>query len=364
MAPPWVSGDKTVVPNAATASVPGYVAPAVALPAPPRSVSFDLKALALSVGTLQALTTANQALIQARIDGMTLLLAAVLDDGPGDLVPTADLGDIADYARSALAGDLGAGVTDLVMQAMGYAWRTHGAVMGLPGRVGDFIYDGGAVGLSAREVVMAEAKGSFANHTNLSQVRTTAVNALLGQVAPHLGRVLSSGDRIVHGYGVCHGAPLASPPSSTVVAEPFVPVSGTPPTAPVAGAGITQKNGHAVLGTYLAAFRLMGADAEADYITAVLAGKSGREPPVLESVYSPSDGVVLRPERLRGERSPSERALGGWLGLDRRQWQPVREALAAETWPDGIEVDPAEPVMSAKKGYVRGRDGLTLTLEG
>ncbi|MHB8348650.1 MAG: hypothetical protein ACYDHM_16210, partial [Acidiferrobacterales bacterium] len=68
---------------------------------------------------------------------------------------------LADAERTCFAGRVGAGITDLLMNALGYTWRDNASCLsGSLAPHADFIYGGGAV--SGRGVVLAEAHGSFA----------------------------------------------------------------------------------------------------------------------------------------------------------------------------------------------------------
>ena len=65
---------------------------------------------------------------------------------------------LADVERTSFAGRIGAGITDLFMNALGYTWRDNASC--LSGRLGahaDFLYADGAV--SGHGVVLTEAHG-------------------------------------------------------------------------------------------------------------------------------------------------------------------------------------------------------------
>lgn len=367
MAPPWATGRKTVTPTKPTGTITvtafasGFVPPI--LPGP---VAFNLAQIALSMGRMQAMTGASAALVAARSLGMQSLVASIVDDGPGDFVPTHDVTHLADSARTGIAGDAGAGVTDLVMQAMGYAWRTHGAVLGLPRRVGDFIYHG-APGLAAGHVVMAEAKGSFAGGLVAATVDLTARDALKYQVAPHFGPT-TSGLTIVHGYGIAYGAAAPSAPAATLshtfVAEPVAVAAGAP-------TGKT-KGGPAravALGDYAAVFRMMQAESADALLTAATSGQSVERPRLVVVRVDRRDFYVseIAAEALKLRYWPpgwpflSFAGGPGVVAIDCEIADAFFNAVSKGGEPaEPIDLTPLESVGGDERGYAVQNDGLAL----
>lgn len=99
---------------------------------------------------------------------------------------------LADSERSGFAGRVGAGVTDLLMNTLGYVWRDNAAC--LSGRLdphADFIYAGGAS--TSYGVVLAEARGSFAQNVMEGDLRREARRKYLRQVKPHLASLCVHG---------------------------------------------------------------------------------------------------------------------------------------------------------------------------
>ena len=115
-----------------------------------------------------------------------------------------DLTALADAERSGFAGRIGAGVTDLLMNTLGYVWRDN--AMCLSSSLdphADFIYGGGAV--AGHGVVLAEAHGSFAQSVSDSRIDWEARRKYLRQVKPHVGSSCLHG-KVIHGYSVAFGS--------------------------------------------------------------------------------------------------------------------------------------------------------------
>ena len=113
------------------------------------------------------------------------------------------IGSLADAERSAFAGRVGAGITDLVMNALGYTWRDNAVCLSGAGVRPDFIYGGGQA--AGHGVVLAEAHGSLAENVNRARIEREANRKYLRQVKPHVGGSCPHG-KLVHGYSAAFGS--------------------------------------------------------------------------------------------------------------------------------------------------------------
>jgi hypothetical protein len=92
---------------------------------------------------------------------------------------------LADAERTSFAGRVGAWITDLLMNALGFTWRDNASCLSSSlAPHADFIYAGGAV--SGHGVILAEAHGSFAASVSSDGVTREAKRKYLWQVRPHL----------------------------------------------------------------------------------------------------------------------------------------------------------------------------------
>ena len=114
------------------------------------------------------------------------------------------VGSLADAERTSFAGRMGAGVTDLLMNALGYTWRDNASCLSDSlAPHADFLYADGAV--SGHGVVLAEAHGSFAAGVTSARVSREAKRKYLRQVRPHL-TVVSPHGKVIHGYSIAFGS--------------------------------------------------------------------------------------------------------------------------------------------------------------
>jgi hypothetical protein len=174
-----------------------FVPPAMAM-----QIGFRPDALAAAMARTLTLRTAPNALLAHWARSQFAQIEYLVADGAHfELSPF--ITSLADAERSGFAGRVGAGVTDLLMNALGYVWRDNGAC--LPGKSNphaDFIYDGGAV--TGHGVVIAEAYGSFAQALTKAAVRGEATRKYRRQVKPHIAATCPHG-KVIHGYSIAFG---------------------------------------------------------------------------------------------------------------------------------------------------------------
>ena len=242
------------------------VAPAFIEPALASQIQFGPTALAASIARTATLRAAPPELL-AHIRDSTLSEAQILlADGPSfTLSPL--LRDLADSERTHFASRVGAGITDLYMNALGYTWRDNAACLSSSLKPhADFLYYGG--NSASHGVVLAEARGSFAAKVSDSKVARMAEEKYLRQVRPHVGQYSPHG-QVVHGYSIAFGAKPDMPgaylrlsqtrrPKTKPTAKPGTPKpSSTSPVATPAGMA---------LATHRSNFILMGAQPVVDWI--------------------------------------------------------------------------------------------------
>ncbi|MGV1793551.1 hypothetical protein [Rhizobium sp. A37_96] len=131
---------------------------------------------------------------------------------------------LADTERTLFATRVGGGITDLYMNALGYAWRANAVCLSSAlDPHADFIYDGGNA--SGHGVVLAEARGSFSDSCTISSIRSASKNKYLRQVKPYLGKPSPFGD-VIHGYCIAFGSAIRTPGAFLGVSETKISKAG------------------------------------------------------------------------------------------------------------------------------------------
>jgi hypothetical protein len=105
--------------------------------------------------------------------------------GPGFALSSL-IGALGDTEQTHFASRMGAGITDLYMNALDYSWRDNAAC--LSGKLdphADFLYSGGSA--LGHGVVLAEARGSFAATVSDAKMAREAERKYLRQVRPYIG---------------------------------------------------------------------------------------------------------------------------------------------------------------------------------
>lgn len=177
----------------------GFIAPAVS-----GNLTFGPIALAASIARTATLLAAPPEMLAHWKDMALMRLGWLVADGTVfALSPYID--GLADADRSNFAGSVGAGVTDLFMNALGYTWRDNAACLSASlDPHADFIYGGGNV--SGHGVVLAEAYGSFAAGVNAGRISTRAKSKYKRQVKPYVANDFPCCGKVVHGYSIAFGS--------------------------------------------------------------------------------------------------------------------------------------------------------------
>ncbi|MBY5798974.1 hypothetical protein [Rhizobium leguminosarum] len=175
---------------------------------------------------------------------------------------------LADTAGSQFAAKIGAGITHLYMEALGYGWRANAICLSSSiDPHADFIYDGGNA--TGHGVVLAEAHGSFAKSVTAGTITSAAKRKYKKQVKPYITATSPFGE-VIHGYSIAFGSkPTAAGSflsvSETRISKPRSKSGGAPLTRPDAG----QPGGTPApiaLATHRSNFMLMGVPEVVDWI--------------------------------------------------------------------------------------------------
>jgi hypothetical protein len=172
--------------------VPSPIEPHFAAPERVSSLTFGPVALAAAVA--RAATTRDDAPV-AVLDALqrsTLpMLETMIEDGTTFGLST-HFQYLADTERTFLAARVGAGITDLYMNALGYTWRANAACLSSTlDPHADFIYEGGNA--SGHGVVLAEAHGSFAANASAQKVIEFAHRRFKGRSGAWITDVMQRG---------------------------------------------------------------------------------------------------------------------------------------------------------------------------
>jgi hypothetical protein len=233
----------------------GFVAPSFRVPG---TLRFSRNALFAASARAAALRPAPIDLLLALEVATGRMTSVIVDEG-GVIFELKDgIRDLADFERNSFVGRIAAGVTDLLMNELGYIWRAN-ASEAIPTReaLGDFLYTGGPVG---RQVVLAESKGTAGVRATANSIRRKVTDAYERQVRPHVGEVTPLG-QIVHGYAVALSI-FPNSPAFVHVAETERPASRPPVPASAVASGeisIGVESANVVLSALSADFKLIRA---------------------------------------------------------------------------------------------------------
>jgi hypothetical protein len=230
-----------------------FVAPAIS-----KQIHFRPEALAASMARTLTLRDAPDFLLTQWARAQLVEIESMVAEGASfELSPLITV--LADAERSGFAGRVGAGVADLLMNALGYAWRDNATCLsGALDPRADFIYAGGAV--TGHGVVLAEAHGSFAQSVSESRIRGEARRKYLRQVKPHIDSTCVHG-KVIHGYSVAFGSNPTSLDTYLHLAETKITKKKAPPSpaGQPAPAGPDSVVTSLALAAHRSNFFLMGA---------------------------------------------------------------------------------------------------------
>jgi hypothetical protein len=238
--------------------------------APPARTSLSFRPMALAAAVARTATTWDDApreLLDGLQQSALIELDTLLEDGSAfALKPYFKF--LADTAGSQFAAKVGAGVTHLYMEALGYEWRANAVCLSSSlDPHADFIYDGGNV--AGHGVVLAEAHGSFAKEVTAGKITSTARKKYRKQVKPYIAATSPYGE-VIHGYSIAFGSkPTAAGSflsvSETRISKPRKKSSTPLPTQPEGGR-LQETPTPIVLSTHRSNFMLMDVPEVVDWI--------------------------------------------------------------------------------------------------
>ena len=244
---------------------PSPVAPAFQAPAPAAHILFGPTALAAAIARTATLRSAPPELLSHLRDSALNDAEILIADGP-EFALTPYIASLADTERAHFAARMGAGITDLYMNGLGYVWRDNAVCLASTlNPHADFLYAGGSV--SGHGVVLAEAHGSFATGVTDAKVAAQARNKYLRQVRPFIAKPSPYGE-VIHGYSIAFGSKPGTTGAflrlSETQREKSWRAPPTPPQRSAAVGGVTPTQ--IALSSHRSNFILMDALSVADWI--------------------------------------------------------------------------------------------------
>ncbi len=184
-----------------------------------RTLVFGPSALAASIARTATLRDAPPEMLARWGDSALTQVEWLVEDGT-TFALSQHLQALADAERTSFAGRIGAGITDLLMNALGFTWRDNASCLSSSlAPHADFIYADGAV--SGHGVVLAEAHGSFAASVSSAGITREAKQKYLRQVRPHLATASPHGT-VIHGYSIAFGSRPGAAGAFLHVAETLI----------------------------------------------------------------------------------------------------------------------------------------------
>ncbi|PDT43793.1 hypothetical protein CO661_33095 [Sinorhizobium fredii] len=248
--------------------VPSPVAPNFTAPAACTDLSFQPLALAAAVArTATTWDGAPKELLDGLQQSALVELETLLEDG-STFALKSYFKFLADTAGSQFAAKVGAGITHLYMEALGYEWRANAVCLSSSlDPHADFIYDGGNA--AGHGVVLAEAHGSFAKDVTAGKITSAARRKYKKQVKPYIAETSIFGE-VIHGYSIAFGTKPTVAGSFLSVSETRISKprkkSGAAPPGPKEGERPEGAPTQIVLSTHRSNFMLMGVPEVVDWI--------------------------------------------------------------------------------------------------
>lgn len=252
-----------------------------------KALIFSPTALAASIARTATLVDAPPEMLARWRDCALAEVEWLIESGTAFAL-TQHINSLADADRTAFAGRVGAGVTDLLMNALGYTWRDNAACLSSAlAPHADFIYGDGTV--TNHGVVLAEARGSFAANVSAATITGAAKRKYSRQVKPHLATTSPHG-KVIHGYSIAFGSRPGAVGAFLHASETRIskrPGKRPPPTKPSPSSSPESTPTSLALATHRANFSLMEAPSVVAWIDWV---RTGRERP---DVASPLNFIAI-----------------------------------------------------------------------
>ncbi len=336
-----------------------------------KTLTFGPTALAASIARTATLRDAPPEMLARWGDSALTEVEWLIEDGT-TFVLTQHINSLADAERTAFAGRIGAGVTDLLMNALGYTWRDNAAC--LSSRLAphaDFIYGDSAV--ADHGVVLAEARGSFAANVSAATITGQAKRKYSKQVKPQLAAESPHG-KVIHGYSIAFGSRPGSSGAFLHAAETRISKprrNRSPPTESPPGSSPGSTPTSLALATHRANFSLMDAPSIVAWIDWVRAG--GERPDVASPVSFLAIPYAGRTFLASAEPLWPFHDYPYWLDdlwHDPRLWQHFRRRRLLRRSGDGfagwfvMEKECAERFLNSLSAIIRsGRERIPEVLE-
>lgn len=171
---------------------------------PDLNISLTVRptALAGAIARTSALKNVPQDISDRLTENALNLCRCLIDENSPSLV-TSNIKYLADADKISFAGCVGAGITDLLMNTLDYAWRDNAEKLSTGSRP-DFIYGGGNA--QKLGVVIAEAHGSFSKSVTETYIRNRSEEKYCKQVHTNLEEMYTANEKVIHGYSIAYGA--------------------------------------------------------------------------------------------------------------------------------------------------------------
>jgi hypothetical protein len=226
----WFPSDKIVGTIEKCSIEQRLTAVGITLPALTK-LMFGRRQFTLSIARTQTLVLAHskwsrterQAAVKMFVSGVIGQLEAFMEPTT-DFAFSTTISILADEARTSLASKVGAGISDLAMEHLGFFWRANAREFFVSKKRGitpDFVYDPAEQhGYESNSVIAVEAKGSISKSRGTARrLHALSRNAYNRQVRPFVNQS-SGGITVASGYAVAFGTVPGQRSSSMVVATP------------------------------------------------------------------------------------------------------------------------------------------------
>jgi hypothetical protein len=346
---------------------PGFVAPALST-----GLIFGPLALAGAIARTATTRDAPADLLASLAKSILPQLECLIADGV-TFTLSGNYAHLADVERTLFAARVGAGITDLYMNSLGYVWRANADCLSKHLEPhADFIYEGGNV--HGHGVVLAEAHGSFSAKTSVSSVAAQSKRKYKRQVKPYVSKASPHGT-VVHGYSVAFGSTPGKSGAFMSVAETRIkkpPKKAVIPPPSPQDSEVELTPTSVALATHRSNFLLMGARPVVewiDWIRALDELPRDREPVVFLRVLYAGRRFLASPFSIHRiiERSQWQDELWDGPFWWRHHGSSFGPNDRAEPFASGWFVmaeTAAEQFLNALSGIIRtGRDNVPSRLE-
>ena len=190
---------------------------------------------------------------------------------------------LSDVEKVNFAASVGAGITHLFMEALGYSWRENAATKIMSNTPHpDFIYEGGNT--LGHGCVLAEAHGSFSKSVTAKLMKDRSKSKYNKQIKSHLNKNFWN-LKVVHGYSIAFGSnPKTNKTFLHVSETDIVRQLGTQIAS--GGAAPGDPSASLSLATHRINFALMGASTVVQWIDWIRSPRERERPePEIFSIF-------------------------------------------------------------------------------